>query len=100
MLRRRSQKDGFTWDRGGQEPDAAPLAPWPQVFGYVDDELDGDRGPQTVMWSKEFYETDPSRSPIRQFPPRFPPTPRVVLLRIGVSEGARSGRLLISMSHP
>jgi hypothetical protein len=47
------------------------LHPWPQVFGYVDDELDGDRGPQTVMWSKEFYETDPSRSPIRQVSTSF-----------------------------
>ena len=34
------------------------LHPWPQVSGYVDEEMDGDRGPQTVMWSKEFYETD------------------------------------------
>ena len=31
--------------------------PWPQVFGYVDEEMDGDRGPMTVCWSKEFYET-------------------------------------------
>jgi hypothetical protein len=31
------------------------------VFGYVDEEVDGDRGPQTVMWSKEFCETDLSR---------------------------------------
>jgi hypothetical protein len=31
------------------------------VFGHVEDEVDGDRGPQTVMWSKEFYETDPAR---------------------------------------
>ena len=23
------------------------LHPWPQVFGYVDEEVDGDRGPQT-----------------------------------------------------
>jgi hypothetical protein len=29
------------------------LHPWPQVFGYVDEEVDGDRGPQTVMWSQE-----------------------------------------------
>ena len=37
------------------------LHPWPQVAGYVEDELDGDRGPMTVMWSKQFYETDSSR---------------------------------------
>jgi choline dehydrogenase-like flavoprotein len=43
------------------------LHPWPLVFGYVDEELDGDRGPQTVMWSKEFYETDPSRGFLRGY---------------------------------
>jgi choline dehydrogenase-like flavoprotein len=47
------------------------LHPWPQVFGYVEDELDGDRGPQTVMWSKEFYETDPSRDFVRGYTLQF-----------------------------
>jgi choline dehydrogenase-like flavoprotein len=47
------------------------LHPWPQVFGYVDEELDGDRGPQTVMWSKEFYETDLSRSFVRGYTLQF-----------------------------
>ena len=47
------------------------LHPWPQVFGYVDDELDGDRGPQTVMWSKEFYETDPARDFVRGYTLQF-----------------------------
>jgi choline dehydrogenase-like flavoprotein len=47
------------------------LHPWPQVFGYVDDELDGDRGPQTVMWSKEFYETDSSRGFVRGYTLQF-----------------------------
>ena len=37
------------------------LHPWPHVVGYVDEEVDSDRGPQTVMWSQEFYETDLSR---------------------------------------
>ena len=32
------------------------LHPWPQVSGYVDEEMDGDRAPPTVVWSKEFYE--------------------------------------------
>ena len=43
------------------------LHPWPQVFGYVDDEMDGDRGPMTLMWSKEFYETDPARGFVRGY---------------------------------
>ena len=47
------------------------LHPWPLVFGYVDEELDGDRGPQTVMWSKEFYETDPSRGFLRGYTLQF-----------------------------
>jgi choline dehydrogenase-like flavoprotein len=47
------------------------LHPWPMVFGYVDEEVDGDRGPQTVMWSKEFYETDPSRDFVRGYTLQF-----------------------------
>lgn len=47
------------------------LHPWPQVAGYVQDELDGDRGPMTVMWSKEFYETDPSRDFVRGYTLQF-----------------------------
>ena len=41
------------------------------VFGYVEEEMDGDRGPQTVMWSKEFYETDPSRGFVRGYTLQF-----------------------------
>jgi choline dehydrogenase-like flavoprotein len=47
------------------------LHPWPQVFGYVEDELDGDHGPMTVMWSKEFYETDPARDFVRGYTLQF-----------------------------
>ncbi len=47
------------------------LHPWPQVVGYVEDQLDGDRGPMTVMWSKEFYETDPSRDFVRGYTLQF-----------------------------
>ncbi len=47
------------------------LHPWPQVVGYVEDELDGDRGPMTVMWSKQFYETDPSRDFVRGYTLQF-----------------------------
>lgn len=45
--------------------------PWPQVYGYVEDEMDGDRGPMTVMWSKEFYETDLSRGFVRGYTLQF-----------------------------
>lgn len=47
------------------------LHPWPQVVGYVEDELDGDRGPMTVMWSKQFYETDPLRDFVRGYTLQF-----------------------------
>jgi choline dehydrogenase-like flavoprotein len=47
------------------------LHPWPQVRGYVDQEVDGDRAPMTVLWSKEFYETDPSRDFTRGYTLQF-----------------------------
>ena len=47
------------------------LHPWPQVFGYVDERVDGDRAPITVMWSKEFYETDPARDFVRGYTLQF-----------------------------
>ena len=47
------------------------LHPWPQVSGYVEEEMDGDRAPQTVLWSKEFYETDPSRGFVRGYTLQF-----------------------------
>jgi choline dehydrogenase-like flavoprotein len=47
------------------------LHPWPQVSGYVDEEMDGDRAPPTLLWSKEFYETDPSRGFVRGYTLQF-----------------------------
>jgi choline dehydrogenase-like flavoprotein len=47
------------------------LHPWPQVIGYVDERLDGDHGPFTLMWSKEFYETDESRDFVRGYTLQF-----------------------------
>jgi choline dehydrogenase-like flavoprotein len=47
------------------------LHAWPQVSGYVEEEMDGDRAPQTVMWSKEFYETDRSRGFVRGYTLQF-----------------------------
>jgi choline dehydrogenase-like flavoprotein len=45
--------------------------PWPQVYGYIDEQVDGDRAPMTVMWSKEFYETDPVRGFVRGYTLQF-----------------------------
>src|SRR6202000_2797936 len=47
------------------------LHPWPQVRGYVEDEVDGGRGPMLSIWSKQFYETDPSRDFVRGYTLQF-----------------------------
>ena len=47
------------------------MHPWPQIYGYIDEEVDGDRAPMTVMWSKEFYETDVSRGFVRGYTLQF-----------------------------
>ncbi len=47
------------------------LHPWPQVAGYVDAMVDGHRGPMTNLWSKQFYETDPSRDFVRGYTLQF-----------------------------
>ena len=33
--------------------------PYIQIYGYVDEEIDGNRGPPLNLWSHEFYETQP-----------------------------------------
>ncbi|MFO1025036.1 MAG: GMC family oxidoreductase [Acetobacteraceae bacterium] len=47
------------------------LHPWPQVRGYVEEFVDGDRGPMTSIWSKQFYETDPNRDFARGYTLQF-----------------------------
>jgi choline dehydrogenase-like flavoprotein len=47
------------------------LHPWPIVAGYVDEEVDGYRGPMLCMWSKQFYETDPGRDFLRGYTLQF-----------------------------
>jgi choline dehydrogenase-like flavoprotein len=47
------------------------LHPWPFVAGYVDEEVDGYRGPMLCMWSKQFYETDPRRDFVRGYTLQF-----------------------------
>ena len=47
------------------------LHPWPIVSGYVDEPLDGGRGPITCLWSKQFYETDPQRGFVRGYTLQF-----------------------------
>ena len=47
------------------------MHPWPIVSGYVEDKLDGARGPITCQWSKQFYETDPKRDFVRGYTLQF-----------------------------
>jgi hypothetical protein len=47
------------------------LHPWPQVRGYVDEQVDGDRAPMLSIWSKQFYETDPARDFVRGYTMQF-----------------------------
>jgi choline dehydrogenase-like flavoprotein len=47
------------------------LHPWPVISGYVEEQLDGGRGPITSLWSKQFYETDPSRGFVRGYTLQF-----------------------------
>src|ERR1700722_3665771 len=45
--------------------------PYPQVGGYVDERVDGDHAPMINLWSKEFYEADPSRDFVRGYTLQF-----------------------------
>lgn len=47
------------------------MHPWPQVFGYTEDRMDGGRAPMNTLWSKEFYETDRSRGFVRGYMMQF-----------------------------
>src|SRR5487761_2446798 len=47
------------------------LHPWPQVGGYVDERVDGDHAPMLSLWSKQFYETDPTRDFVRGYTFQF-----------------------------
>jgi choline dehydrogenase-like flavoprotein len=45
--------------------------PYAQLYGYVDEPTDSNRAPPTCLWSKEFYETDPSRDFVRGYTFQF-----------------------------
>jgi choline dehydrogenase-like flavoprotein len=45
--------------------------PYAQVYGYVTAPTDSNRAPPTCLWSKEFYETDPSRGFVRGYTFQF-----------------------------
>jgi choline dehydrogenase-like flavoprotein len=41
--------------------------PYAYTYGYVDEEMDGNRGPILCLWSQEFYETDKARGFVRGY---------------------------------
>jgi choline dehydrogenase-like flavoprotein len=41
--------------------------PYAQVYGYVAEPTDSNRAPPLCLWSKEFYETDPTRGFVRGY---------------------------------
>ena len=45
--------------------------PYAQVYGYVEEPLDSNRGPPLCLWSKEFYETDLTRGFVRGYAFQF-----------------------------
>jgi choline dehydrogenase-like flavoprotein len=45
--------------------------PWATTYGYVDEPMDGHRGPPLCVWSQEFYETDRSRDFVRGYNLQF-----------------------------
>jgi choline dehydrogenase-like flavoprotein len=45
--------------------------PYAQVYGYVEEPLDSNRGPPLCLWSKEFYESDLSRGFVRGYTFQF-----------------------------
>ena len=45
--------------------------PFALTYGYVEQPLDGNRGPPLPLWSQEFYETDRSRGFVRGYTLQF-----------------------------
>jgi choline dehydrogenase-like flavoprotein len=41
--------------------------PYARIYGYFEAEMDGYRGPGNCIWSKQFYETDPTRDFVRGY---------------------------------
>jgi choline dehydrogenase-like flavoprotein len=65
------------------------LHPWPQIGGYVDERVDGDHAPMLSLWSKEFYETDPSRDFVRGYTLQFARGAGVVSEAVDSEAGGR-----------
>jgi choline dehydrogenase-like flavoprotein len=45
--------------------------PYASIYGYLEEETDGNRGPPLSLWSHQFYETDPNRGFVRGYSYQF-----------------------------
>ena len=58
-------------NRSGQLGRNLMFHPCANVYGYVDQRLDANHAPPLSLWSKQFYETDPSRGFLRGYMMQF-----------------------------
>ncbi len=70
--------------------------PYARIFGYFDDEMDGNRGPGNCIWSQEFYETDRSRGFVRGYTFEFSRGQGAVMAAV---HGMATGRLPWGADH-
>ena len=70
--------------------------PYARIFGYFDEEMDGNRGPGNCIWSQQFYETDLSRGFVRGYTFEFSRGQGAVIAAIN---GMETGRVPWGADH-
>ncbi|MFL5254458.1 MAG: GMC family oxidoreductase [Rhodopila sp.] len=70
--------------------------PYARVWGYFDEEMDGNKGPGNCIWSHQFYETDLSRGFVRGYIFEFSRGQNQVLAAV---QGIANGKLPWGASH-
>jgi choline dehydrogenase-like flavoprotein len=70
--------------------------PYARIAGWFDEELDGNRGPGSCIWSQEFYETDQSRDFVRGYTFEFSRGQNQVMTAV---HSAQIGRLPWGAEH-
>jgi choline dehydrogenase-like flavoprotein len=70
--------------------------PYARIFGYFDEEMDGNRGPGNCIWSQQFYETDRSRGFVRGYTFEFSRGQGAVMAAV---HGMATGRLPWGADH-
>ncbi|MBS0642978.1 MAG: GMC family oxidoreductase [Proteobacteria bacterium] len=70
--------------------------PYARIWGYFDEELDGNKGPGNCIWSHQFYETDLSRGFVRGYIFEFSRGQNQVAAAV---QGMANGRLPWGAGH-